>query len=80
MGLQGTSDAAVWQAARDKGFVLLSTGDDFRNLALVRGAPPKVVVLRIGNALTDAIAARVLDQRRGLETFNAEPAATLLVL
>jgi predicted nuclease of predicted toxin-antitoxin system len=49
-------------------------------LALVRGAPPKVVILNIGNAPTDAIAERLLDQQLTLEAFNADPSSALLVV
>jgi predicted nuclease of predicted toxin-antitoxin system len=80
LGLQGASDANVWQAARDGGFVLVSKDDDFRSLALVRGAPPKVVILRIGNASTDQIAERLLDAQLLVEAFAVDAAATVLII
>jgi predicted nuclease of predicted toxin-antitoxin system len=80
LGLQGASDLAIWTAAREGEFVLVSKDDDFQHLALVRGAPPKVVILNIGNASTDAIAERLLDQQLVLEAFNAEPSSALLVV
>ena len=80
LGLQGASDASVWRAARDGGFVLVSKDDDFRSLALVRGAPPKVVILRIGNASTDQIAERVLDAQLQVEAFAVDAAATVLII
>jgi predicted nuclease of predicted toxin-antitoxin system len=80
LGLQGASDTKVWQAARDGGFVLVSKDDDFRSLALVRGAPPKVVILRIGNASTDQIAERLLDARLQVEAFAVDAAATVLMI
>ena len=80
LDLQGASDVAVWQAARDGGFTLLSKDDDFRSLALVRGAPPKVVILRMGNASTDQIADRLIDAHPVIEAFALDPDATVLVL
>jgi predicted nuclease of predicted toxin-antitoxin system len=79
-GLQGASDASVWRTARDGGFVLISKDDDFRSLALVRGAPPKVVILRIGNASTDQIAERLLDAQLQIEAFAVDSAATVLII
>lgn len=80
LGLQGASDLAVWTAAREGEFVLVRKDDDFQHLALVRGAPPKVVILKVGNASAIAIAARLLDQQIVLEAFNIDPSSTLLVL
>lgn len=80
LGLQGASDLSIWIAAREGDFVLVSKDDDFLHLALVRGAPPKVVILNIGNASTDAIVERLLDQQLALEAFNAEPSTALLVV
>lgn len=80
LGLQGASDLAIWTAARDAEFVLVSKDNDFQHLALVRGAPPKIVILNIGNASTDAIAERLLEQQIVLEAFNADPSSALLVV
>jgi len=77
--LQGASDLAIWAAAREGEFVLVSKDDDSQHLALVRGAPPKVVILKIGNA-PDAIAERLQDQQLTLEAFNADPSSALLVV
>jgi predicted nuclease of predicted toxin-antitoxin system len=50
INMRGATDEAIWSFARDHGFTLVSKDDDFRSFALVRGAPPKVVWLQIGNA------------------------------
>lgn len=49
LGLHGANDIALWETARRGGFMLVSKDDDFRQLCLLRGAPPKVLVLAIGN-------------------------------
>jgi len=38
------------------------------------------VILNIGNASTEAIAERLLDQQIVLEAFNADPSSALLVV
>ncbi len=56
-GLRGASDESIWAFMRKaQAFTLVSKNDDFRSLALVRGAPPKVVWLQIGNASTAQVA------------------------
>jgi predicted nuclease of predicted toxin-antitoxin system len=55
VGLHSQSDAAIWEFARDNDFVIVSKDDDFRQLALLRGAPPKVIWVSIGNAGTEEV-------------------------
>lgn len=57
LGMRGSSDSVLWAFARDRGFAIVSKDSDFRSLALVRGAPPKVIWLQIGNSSTAEIAA-----------------------
>lgn len=78
--LHGCPDGDVWSYARGNGFVLVSKDNDFRQLSFLRGAPPKVVWLRIGNAPTQAIAELLLSRRNELEFFERDAEAALLVL
>ena len=48
-------DLAIWEYARDHEFVLVSKDADFVELSTLRGAPPKVVWLRLGNCVTHDI-------------------------
>lgn len=61
MGLERSSDADLWQIARDQGFVLVTKDDDFTDLQALRGYPPKPVILRLGNCTNQ----RILDALRG---------------
>lgn len=62
-GLEQADDDAVWSHARDGGFVIVTKDSDFHELSLVRGAPPKVVWLRVGNA-GKASVIRLLNENR----------------
>ena len=55
VGLHGRADADLWNYASQHGFVLVSKDNDFRQLSFLRGAPPKVIWLHIGNAPTREI-------------------------
>ncbi|MBI3877548.1 MAG: DUF5615 family PIN-like protein [Verrucomicrobia bacterium] len=43
-------DESIWQHAREHGFVVVTLDKDFADLALLRGAPPKIIWLRCGNS------------------------------
>jgi len=80
IGLAGAPDLAIWQHGRAHGFTIISKDDDFRGLSLVRGAPPKVIWLRVGNASTVEIERFIRSGLPWIETFAMSPDESLLVL
>ena len=80
LGFRGQPDTTVWQYAAEHGFVLVSKDDDFRQLSFLRGHPPKVVWLVVGNAGTAVIADLLLRNRSRLAVFAADPDDALLTL
>ena len=57
IGLSGAGDEQVWHAARERECVLVTKDGDFHRLSVLRGAPPTVVWIRMGNCGTAEIAA-----------------------
>jgi predicted nuclease of predicted toxin-antitoxin system len=51
-GLVKTSDDKVWDYAGENGFAIVTKDSDFSELSVLRGCPPKVIWLRIGNCTT----------------------------
>lgn len=80
LGLRGATDAAVWEHARGEGYMLVSKDDDFRQLALLRGAPPKVLVLAIGNGGNAAVLELLGSHERRIAAFAADDSESVLVL
>jgi predicted nuclease of predicted toxin-antitoxin system len=80
VGLAGTSDQAIWEHARAHGYTVVSKDDDFRSLALVNGAPPKVIWLRVGNASTADIVDFIRSSLLWIKTFELSPEESLLIL
>jgi predicted nuclease of predicted toxin-antitoxin system len=78
--MRSASDAAIWAHARDGDFVIVSKDDDFRSLALVRGPPPKVIWLQIGNTSTEAVANLLRANALLPKAFALDPAEALLSL
>jgi predicted nuclease of predicted toxin-antitoxin system len=80
LGLRAHPDREIWEAARAGGFVLVSKDDDFRHLAVLLGAPPKVVWLQAGNAGTAAIRDLLIASRERIERFVADAGEIVLAL
>lgn len=49
LGLTNRRDPGIWEFARQEEFVILTQDEDFLDLSLLRGSPPKVILLRAGN-------------------------------
>lgn len=80
VGLHGRADAELWNYAGQHGFVLVSKDNDFRQLSFLRGAPPKVIWLHVGNAPTRDIEALILARLNRIQEFCDEPESALLVV
>ena len=49
-GLLSAEDRDLWRYAAANNMIVVTKDDDFRQLAMVHGPPPKVVWLNVGNA------------------------------
>ena len=56
-GLDRASDDQVWEHARLKGFAIVTKDEDYNNLSVVRGSPPKILWLQLGNCTTAQVEA-----------------------
>ena len=63
LGMESASDKAVWQKAKEDGYVIVTRDADFQELSLVWGQPPKVIRLKTLNQ-SRAATLRVLMENR----------------
>ena len=80
VGLRGKPDAVIWDYTGQNNFLLVSKDNDFRQLSFLKGPPPKVIWLSVGNAGTEAIARLLRDKLSNIEAFEADTDAGLLPL
>jgi predicted nuclease of predicted toxin-antitoxin system len=80
IGLDRGSDDAVWIHARANGMTIVTKDDDFNDLAVFRGFPPKVIWLQLGNCTTLQVEAAFRARHGEIEAFNADPDAGTFVL
>ena len=79
-GLAGGSDRAIWQYARDHGLVIVSKDEDFQQLSVFYGAPPKVIWIGLGNCSTADIIRVLREHRDEIDRFVADGEAAFLAL
>ena len=78
--LKGKSDKQIWLFAGNNGYTIVTKDDDFRGMSLLRGAPPKVIWLVVGNTSTADILRILLAHTSAIEAFASEPDTSLLTL
>jgi predicted nuclease of predicted toxin-antitoxin system len=76
----GASDSAVWEAARAGNFTLTTRDEDFIGISVLRGSPPKVVWLNVGNSRNATIAALLQSHAGDIERFVADNDHTFLAI
>jgi len=79
-GLLSASDDEVWDFARENGFVIVSKDSDFSERSVLRGSPPKVIWLRIGNCTMSRAGFALRDAFSQISSFFASAEEDLLVL
>lgn len=80
LGLEQASDVAVWSFAQANGYVIVTKDSDFSDMSVLRGFPPKVVWLRMGNCTTHQIEAALRAHHATLTRFAADLSAGVLLI
>lgn len=80
VGLERAPDTSVWKYAAEHECILVSKDSDFHQMSLVRGAPPKVIWIRRGNASTRQVGELLRQHLPDLQAFAQDPAAVFLAL
>ena len=78
LGLDRSSDPEVWQAASEHGYTLVSKDSDFNDLVTIKGFPPKVIWLRLGNCTTTEVAQALRKNSAAIINFGQDDTAGLL--
>jgi predicted nuclease of predicted toxin-antitoxin system len=79
-GLEGATDGHIWQYAIEHDFAIVSKDADFRLRSSLRGSPPKVIWLRIGNCTTLRAEFVLIDLASRIQDFLLRSEEGCLVL
>jgi predicted nuclease of predicted toxin-antitoxin system len=79
VGLESTSDSAIWEFAKTGELAIVTKDKDFENLSVVWGAPPKTVLLQLGNCSVGGVEDRLRRDAIRIAQFNASDRALLIL-
>ena len=80
LGHSGAADSAVWALAHSHQCLLVTRDEDFLQLSVARGAPPKVIWIAVGNCTNATLVALLRANHVEIERFQAQDEQTFLAL
>ena len=78
--LDCADDNQLWEHARLNEFAIVSKDEDYNNLSVLRGTPPKVLWMQSGNCTTAQVEALFRARFADIEAFEKDPSVGTLVL
>lgn len=78
--LDTAEDSVVWQYAREHEFMIVTKDSDFSELSLLKGFPPKVIWIRIGNCITNDIGSLIRSNAKKIYEFGRKSSLGILIL
>src|SRR5882672_10419750 len=67
--LKNREDSDILYFARDNQFTIVTFDEDFYDLQLIKGFPPKVIWLRFGNSSNLKIVNKLLENKEAIFSF-----------
>lgn len=80
ISLDHASDEAVWNVAKDNGFIIVTKDADFSERSLILGSPPKIIWIRRGNCSTNEIEAILRQNFAEIEALNKSETIAVLAI
>ncbi len=69
LGLEQATDLRIWEFAKRENFVIVTQDADFNDLSVIRGCPPYIVWLRVGNFRVSQIESLIKMHQIDIEEF-----------
>jgi len=73
LGLAEADDLAIWNYAKDRDLIIVTQDSDYSDWNKLRGAPPKIIWLRCGNASVNQIHTKIRNAANRIRTLDSDP-------
>ena len=80
LGLDCARDEVVWDYARDHDYVIVTKDADYNQMGVLRGSPPKILWLLLGNCTTGQVETLLRANYASIEAFEQDPTLGTLCL
>jgi predicted nuclease of predicted toxin-antitoxin system len=69
LGLENSNDFEIWEYARINEYTIVTFDTDFYDISLIKGIPPKIVWIRLGNVSTNDLVYRLRQNHELIRAF-----------
>jgi len=80
IGLDCASDLTVWMYAQTHNYIIVTKDSDFSDISVLRGFPPKVIWMRLGNCTASDVEQSLRNGYAAIDTFVSDPTVGVLEL
>jgi len=67
--LSPAKDIEIWSYAQKRGMLIVTNDEDFLHLSTLKGFPPKVLLLRMGNQSRKFVEQTLINLKKQIEIF-----------
>jgi len=79
LGLAEADDLTIWNYAKEHGLVIVTQDSDYADWNKLRGAPPKIIWLRCGNASVNDILLKLRNAVDRIELLDSPTAEVEII-
>jgi predicted nuclease of predicted toxin-antitoxin system len=72
LGLAEADDLSIWNYAKEHQLIIVTQDSDYSDWNKLRGAPPKIIWLRCGNASVDQIHSKLRNAFDRIQTLDSD--------
>ena len=69
LGIENDLDIDIWQFAKENNYTIVTFDSDFYDISNLKGHPPKIIWLRIGNTTTNFLAQIISSKANLIKEF-----------
>lgn len=67
--LEGSKDIEIWEFSKSNNYCIVTFDFDFIDISTLKGFPPKIILLRIGNTTTENLIAKIKADTKIIQDF-----------
>jgi predicted nuclease of predicted toxin-antitoxin system len=80
MELDQELDQIVWEIAKKQDYIIVTKDSDFNELLILKGFPPKVIWIRLGNCSTKTIECLLRNNYQAILSFDQDENTGIIAL
>lgn len=80
IGMGSSTDDEIWNFTLEHNYTIVSKDSDFSDLSVLRGFPPKLIWIRLGNCATREISKLLRDASEQILAFHLHKDSGILML